>query len=401
MYAMTLSVSEVFLQLRLRAIFIMLFLLSALVLPAGGAEKKPNRLIKEKSPYLLKHAYNPVDWYPWGEEAFRRAREEDRPVYLSIGYTACHWCNVMEEESFSDPEVAALMNEAFVSVKVDREERPDLDTVYMTVSQMLTGGGGWPLTIIMTPEKKPFFAGTYFPKHSRFGRMGMMELVPRVKELWEKDRVRLIQQAETVTDNLRKVTTHEKGSGLEEKHIHGAFERLKKNYDARYGGFGTGVKFPSPHTILFLLRYWHRTGNDDALKMARGTLKGMRHGGIFDHLGFGFHRYSTDRAWLVPHFEKMLYDQALHGMAYTHLCVERPDGPRRGILRRPGCRLRGRGGQVLSVGGKGDPCRPRHQAGGRGGKNAAGESGGQLCRPLGGGQNGKEHPSHPGGHEPS
>jgi uncharacterized protein YyaL (SSP411 family) len=309
--------SEVLSSIRFQTVVIIAFLLCVIPSLAGGAEKKPNRLIKEKSPYLLKHAYNPVDWYPWGEEAFRRAREEDRPVYLSIGYTACHWCNVMEEESFSDPEVAALMNGAFVSVKVDREERPDLDTVYMTVSQMLTGGGGWPLTIIMTPEKKPFFAGTYFPKHSRFGRMGMMELVPRVKELWEKDRVRLIQQAETITDNLRKVTTHEKGSGLEEKHIHGAFERLKKNYDARYGGFGTGVKFPSPHTILFLLRYWHRTGNDDALKMARGTLKGMRHGGIFDHLGFGFHRYSTDRAWLVPHFEKMLYDQALHGMAYT------------------------------------------------------------------------------------
>jgi uncharacterized protein YyaL (SSP411 family) len=311
------SSSDILSATRFQSVAILVLLLSAIPSLAEEGEKKPNRLIKEKSPYLLKHAYNPVDWYPWGEEAFRRAREEDKPVYLSIGYTACHWCNVMEEESFSDPEVAALLNEAFVSVKVDREERPDLDTIYMTVSQMLTGGGGWPLTIIMTPEKKPFFAGTYFPKHSRFGRMGMMELIPRVKELWEKDRARLLQQAETITDNLRKVTAHEKGSGLEEKHLREAFERLAKTYDARYGGFGTGVKFPSPHTILFLLRYWHRTGNDDALKMALGTLKGMRHGGIFDHLGFGFHRYSTDRAWLVPHFEKMLYDQALHGMAYT------------------------------------------------------------------------------------
>jgi uncharacterized protein YyaL (SSP411 family) len=295
----------------------MFFLLSALALPAGGAEKKPNRLISEKSPYLLKHAYNPVDWYPWGEEAFRRARDEDKPVYLSIGYTACHWCNVMEEESFSDPEVAALMNETFVSVKVDREERPDLDTIYMTVSQMLTGGGGWPLTIIMSAEKKPFFAGTYFPKHSRFGRMGMMELIPRVKELWEEDRERLLQHAETITANLRQVLTHKKGSGLEEKHIREAFERLAKTYDSRYGGFGEGVKFPSPHTMLFLLRYWHRTGSEEALEMTLATLKAMRHGGIFDHLGFGFHRYSTDREWLVPHFEKMLYDQALHGMAYT------------------------------------------------------------------------------------
>jgi uncharacterized protein YyaL (SSP411 family) len=279
-------------------------------------EKKHNRLINEKSPYLIKHATNPVDWYPWGEEAFERARMEDKPVFLSIGYSTCHWCNVMEEESFSDPEVASLMNEMFVSIKVDREERPDIDGIYMTVCQMLTGTGGWPLTIIMTPEKKPFFAGTYFPKESRFGRVGMMELIPRIKEVWETKRHEVLESAEKITSSLREVFTHEAGEKLDASAMEAAYKELSSGFDMERGGFGTSVKFPMPHNLLFLLRYWKRTGDDEALQMVTKTLSAMRRGGVYDHLGFGFHRYSTDPEWLVPHFEKMLYDQALIALVY-------------------------------------------------------------------------------------
>jgi uncharacterized protein YyaL (SSP411 family) len=281
------------------------------------SEKKPNRLIKEKSPYLLKHAHNPVDWYPWGEEAFRRSRDEDKPVFLSVGYTTCHWCNVMEDECFSDPQAAALMNETFVSVKVDREERPDIDAIYMAVCQMLTGAGGWPLTVIMTPEKKPFFAGTYFPKHSRFGRIGMMELIPRVKELWKGEREKVTVSAEKITVSLERVSKNEPGGELGEDVLHAAYRNLKDTFDPEHRGFGKSPKFPIPHNLRFLLRYWRRTGEGEALSMVEKTLRHMRLGGMYDQLGFGFHRYSTDREWLVPHFEKMLYDQALLCMAYT------------------------------------------------------------------------------------
>lgn len=278
---------------------------------------KPNRLIHEKSPYLLKHAHNPVDWYPWGEEAFEKARQEDKPVLLSVGYSTCHWCNVMEEESFSDDEAAALINDVFVPVKVDREERPDIDNLYMSVCLMLTGSGGWPLTVVMTPEKKPFYAGTYFPKESRFGRIGLMELIPRIKKVWEEKRDDVLNSASQITETLARHSEAAPGKGAEAGLLDAAFDALEESFDEEYGGFGTETKFPTPHVLSFLLRYWRRSGNGEALEMVKTTLRAMRRGGIFDHLGFGFHRYSTDRRWLVPHFEKMLYDQAMLGIAYS------------------------------------------------------------------------------------
>jgi uncharacterized protein YyaL (SSP411 family) len=223
----------------------------------------------------------------------------------------------MEEECFSDPEAAALMNEAFVSVKVDREERPDVDAIYMAVCQMLTAAGGWPLTIIMTPEKQPFFAGTYFPKHSRFGRMGMMELIPRVQELWKGEREKVTASAEKITASLERMSENEPGGELGEDVLHAAYRNLAGTFDPEHGGFGSRPKFPIPHKLRFLLRYWRRTGEGEALFTVEKTLRAMRLGGMYDQLGFGFHRYSTDREWLVPHFEKMLYDQALLSMAYT------------------------------------------------------------------------------------
>ncbi len=282
------------------------------------ASHHENRLKYEKSPYLLQHKDNPVDWYPWGEEAFEKARKEDKPIFLSIGYSTCHWCHVMEKESFEDPEVAKLMNETFVSIKVDREERPDIDHVYMTVCQMISGNCGWPLTILMTPDKKPFFAGTYFPKHTRFGRIGMMELIPRVRDMWRNRRDELEESAQKIASALTEVTAASGGDEtLDKDTLATAYEQLRSNYDPRNGGFGKAPKFPTPHNLLFLLRYWKRTGDGKALEMVETTLDHMRRGGIYDHVGFGFHRYSTDPGWLVPHFEKMLYDQALLAIAYT------------------------------------------------------------------------------------
>jgi uncharacterized protein YyaL (SSP411 family) len=276
---------------------------------------KPNRLIDEKSPYLLQHAYNPVDWYPWGPEAFKKAIEEDKPIFLSIGYSTCHWCHIMEHESFMNTSVAALMNEAFINIKVDREERPDIDGVYMAVSQMLTGSGGWPLTIIMTPEKKPFFSATYIPRETRYGRVGMLDLVPQIKNYWENQRKRLESISENVAHNLG----HIKGGDddLTLKVLNTAYLLLDDSYDEKYGGFGSAPKFPTPQNLLFLLRYWKRTGEKKAIEMVEKTLTEMTRGGIYDHIGYGFHRYSTDGEWLVPHFEKMLYDQAMLIMAYT------------------------------------------------------------------------------------
>jgi len=283
--------------------------------PDGGPEY--NRLVFEKSPYLLQHARNPVEWYPWGEEAFEIAAREDKPVFLSVGYSTCHWCHVMEKESFEDQAVARLLNDAFVCIKVDREERPDVDNVYMNVSQAMTGGGGWPLTIIMTPDKKPFFAATYIPKESKYGRAGMLELVPQVSSLWMQGRARIYESADRITSALNESAARGPGGDPGEEVLSSAYQGLESRYDEVLGGFGSAPKFPTPHNFLFLLRYWSRTGDEHALEMVKHTLSAMRRGGIFDHVGFGFHRYSTDREWLLPHFEKMLYDQAMLAMVYV------------------------------------------------------------------------------------
>jgi uncharacterized protein YyaL (SSP411 family) len=278
----------------------------------------PNRLAKESSPYLLQHKDNPVDWWPWGEEAFEKAREEDKPIFLSIGYSTCHWCHVMEEESFEDEEVAELLNETFVPIKVDREERPDVDSIYMTVCQMMRGQGGWPLTVLLTPDRRPFYAATYLPKQGRFQQMGMMDLIPRVQQLWEGEREKLLEDADEVTSLLqRSVDESGGGEAPDDDALDTARRQLTQQFDRQHGGFGNSPKFPSPHNLLFLLREWHRTGDDRPLEMVTHTLDRMRLGGIFDHLGGGFHRYSTDSHWLLPHFEKMLYDQAMHVMAYA------------------------------------------------------------------------------------
>ena len=280
------------------------------------SSNRPNKLIKEKSPYLLQHAYNPVDWHAWNEETFEKARLENKPIFLSIGYSTCHWCHVMEKESFEDAEVAELMNEAFVSIKVDREERPDIDHVYMTVCQMMTGSGGWPLTIVMTPDKKPFFAATYIPKGNRFGRAGMMELIPRIREVWTNRHKEVLDSAENMTVALQSMEKEKLGELLDAAVFDKAFEELSQRFDKTYGGFSGAPKFPTPHNFFFMLRYWRRTDQQEALKMVEKTLQEIRWGGVFDQIGFGFHRYSTDKEWLVPHFEKMLYDQAMLALAY-------------------------------------------------------------------------------------
>ncbi|MBT8507641.1 hypothetical protein AZH53_04310 [Methanomicrobiaceae archaeon CYW5] len=280
-------------------------------------EKFTNRLIDEKSPYLRMHAHNPVDWYPWGEEAFARATAEDLPIFLSIGYAACHWCHVMEKESFSDAEVAALLNRHFIAVKVDREERPDIDALYMIYAQALSANPGWPLTVVMTPDKKPFFATSYVPKYSKFGRKGLMDILPEIDRSWKERKETVIDSSERLHDAIETLMTGGVKGRLDEEAVHGAYHALKESFDPTFGGFGHAPKFPMPHTLLFLLRYWYRYGEDDALFMAEKTLDSIFFGGIHDHIGGGFHRYSTDREWLVPHFEKMLYDQALLLIAYT------------------------------------------------------------------------------------
>lgn len=284
---------------------------------------KSNRLASEKSPYLLQHASNPVQWFPWGDAAFQAAAREDKPIFLSVGYSTCHWCHVMAHESFEDRAVADLMNQTFICVKVDREERPDIDQIYMKAAQAMTGRGGWPLTIIMTKEMKPFFAATYIPKTGSFGQAGLMEIIPRIKELWENNREELLDHADRILDHLRQTEPGKIKAqasvqdALDATLLKRAYDALSSIYDAENGGFGTAPKFPNPNNLLFLLRYWHRTGKEHALKMVEDTLLAMRRSGIYDHIGFGFHRYSTDREWLVPHFEKMLYDQALLTMTYT------------------------------------------------------------------------------------
>ncbi len=282
-----------------------------------GIGQRANRLSREKSPYLLQHAHNPVDWYPWGEEAFEKAKKEDKPVFLSIGYSTCHWCHVMEHESFEDHEVAKAMNDAFVCVKVDREERPDLDNLYMDVCQMFTGRGGWPLNIIMSPDKKPFFAATYIPKETRFGVIGMLELAPMMKNSWLNQRERLMVSAEQCVDILRHRTPGQTGKEPDAGLLDSAYKELEQRFDSLNGGFGSAPKFASAHILFFLLRYYKRTGNLNALRMVEKTLQSIRHGGVYDHIGFGFHRYATDAQWILPHFEKMLYDQAMLATAYT------------------------------------------------------------------------------------
>jgi uncharacterized protein YyaL (SSP411 family) len=281
------------------------------------SENHQNRLASEKSPYLLQHAGNPVDWYPWEPEAFEEARRQDKPVFLSIGYSTCHWCHVMGHESFEDPQIGRLMNEAFVSVKVDREERPEIDMLYMTICQMMTGSGGWPLSIIMTPDKQPFFAGTYIPRETRFGLLGMVDLIPRIKEMWATGRPELLSSASQIAATLRQSALSAPGEELDEPILHLAYEQLAGRFDEEHGGFGIAPKFPTAHNLLFLLRYWKRSRQQKALDMVEKTLQAMRRGGMYDHVGFGFHRYSTDQRWLVPHFEKMLYDQALLAVAYV------------------------------------------------------------------------------------
>jgi hypothetical protein len=283
----------------------------------NAAGNIPNRLIHEKSPYLLQHAYNPVDWYPWCGEAFDKARTENKPVFLSVGYSTCHWCHVMAHESFEDPEIGRLLNEVFVCIKVDREERPDIDKVYMNACQMMTGAGGWPLTIVMTPDRKPFFAATYIPKESRFGRIGLLDLIPRIKEIWKERYYDILKSSDQIVSSMQQKTSEIKGEALTKDIIREAYEGLAALYDGKYGGFGQAPKFPTPHQLLFLMRYWKWNDETKALEMVVKTLHAMRCGGIYDHVGFGFHRYSTDERWLVPHFEKMLYDQAMLAMAYT------------------------------------------------------------------------------------
>ncbi len=279
-------------------------------LPEDGGEDF-NRLIFEKSPYLLQHARNPIDWRPWGEEAFAEAKRLGKPVFLSVGYTTCHWCHVMEHESFEDPEVAALINERFVAIKVDREERPDIDEVYMKVTEAMTGSGGWPMTVMMTPDKHPFFAGTYFPKESLAGRPGLKMVVTELHKAWVEKREEVESTALNISEQLGQMMNGSPGGDLNKTIFDTAFEQFASTYDSTKGGFSIRPKFPVPPNLSFLMRYHLRTGNPEALEMVEKTLTEMRRGGIYDHIGFGMHRYSTDREWLVPHFEKMLYDQAL------------------------------------------------------------------------------------------
>lgn len=268
-----------------------------------------NYLKNQTSPYLLQHADNPVNWYPWCEEAFQKAKEEEKPVFLSIGYSTCHWCHVMAHESFEDKEIAAILNENFISIKVDKEERPDIDSIYMSVCQALTGSGGWPTTIFMTPEQKPFFAGTYFPKNARWGSISFHELIETIADKWKHERNALLESADEILHVLKKEEPFKKKTLSSPEHLFEAALRIySQTFDKTNGGFGQAPKFPSPHNLLFLMHYYKKTNHKPALEMVEKTLVQMYRGGIFDHIGGGFSRYSTDKYFLAPHFEKMLYD---------------------------------------------------------------------------------------------
>ncbi len=284
----------------------------AATVAAAGEFKHTNRLINEKSPYLLQHAHNPVDWFPWGEAAFAKARQENKPIFLSVGYSTCHWCHVMERESFETEEIAKILNEHFVSIKVDREERPDVDRVYMTYVQATTGGGGWPMSVWLTPNLKPFVGGTYYPPEDRWGRPGFKSILLRIADAWKNDREKIVASADNVTRQLQQFTAvrADASAALEKSLLDRGYEQIKGSYESRYGGFGGAPKFPRPVTLNFMLRYHARSGATDALDMTLFTLRKMADGGMHDHIGGGFHRYSVDNEWHVPHFEKMLYDQA-------------------------------------------------------------------------------------------
>ncbi|HKO94758.1 MAG TPA: thioredoxin domain-containing protein, partial [Polyangiaceae bacterium] len=282
----------------------------------GTEERTPNRLIHETSPYLRQHAHNPVQWYAWGEEALATARREDKPILLSIGYAACHWCHVMERESFENEAIAALMNQHFVCIKVDREERPDLDDIYMAATIAMSGHGGWPMTVFLTPDQRPFFAGTYFPPDERYGRPGFPTLLARVAEVFREDRAGVDQQAQQLTSAVRAQLEALARAEVSSELIDQAVQQLSDAYDPAYGGFGNAPKFPPSSSLRLLLRAHARSGDPRCLELVRGTLDGMRKGGMFDHVGGGFARYSTDARWHVPHFEKMLYDNAQLARVY-------------------------------------------------------------------------------------
>ncbi|MBD0321499.1 MAG: thioredoxin domain-containing protein, partial [Gemmatimonadetes bacterium] len=286
----------------------------------------PNRLANETSPYLLQHKDNPVDWYPWGAEALERARAEDRPILLSVGYSACHWCHVMEYESFEDPQTAALMNEHFVNIKVDREERPDIDSIYMAAVQGMTGHGGWPMTVFLTPEGAPFYGGTYYPPEPRHGLPSFAQVLTALADAWKERRGEVDRSAAEIGESLRRGIARGAAGALSTSILDRAAHHLATRFDARWGGFGGAPKFPQPMTIEVLLRHWKRTGGPEALQMAAHTLRRMHAGGMYDHLGGGFARYSVDARWLVPHFEKMLYDNAQLAHAYT-LAYQLTDEP--------------------------------------------------------------------------
>jgi uncharacterized protein YyaL (SSP411 family) len=277
-----------------------------------------NRLIHEKSPYLQQHAHNPVDWYPWGEEAFGKARQEDKPIFLSIGYSTCHWCHVMEHESFENEDIAALMNRWFVPIKVDREERPDIDRIYMNYVQATTGGGGWPMSVWLTPDLKPFVGGTYFPPENRYGRAGFPVILESIAEAWKSDREKILRTSAEMMEQMRlQAEASSPGEDrLKPAVFDAAFNLFRRIFDSKLGGFGSAPKFPRPSVHNFLLRYWKRTENEEALDMVVATLIAMEKGGMHDQLGGGFHRYSVDEYWFVPHFEKMLYDQAQLAVSY-------------------------------------------------------------------------------------
>ncbi|MBZ2175576.1 thioredoxin domain-containing protein [Schnuerera sp. xch1] len=284
---------------------------------SGDKNKNPNELIYQKSPYLLQHAYNPVKWYPWGEEALDRAKKEDKPIFLSIGYSTCRWCHNMNRESFQDEEVAEILNSHFIPIKVDREERPDIDKVYITFSEAMTGSAGWPLNLLLTPEKEPFFAGTYFPKRSERGLTGLIDLLTKVKNLWQDKKQEIIKDSNQIVREVNSRYNILSEGNLDGDILKKTKDELESIFDENNGGFSRRPKFPLPQYVLFLLQYGQSVDDNKALYMAETTLKSMYKGGIFDHVGFGFYRYSVDEKWLVPHFEKMLYDNALLGIAYT------------------------------------------------------------------------------------
>ncbi len=278
--------------------------------------KKPNRLVSEKSPYLLQHAFNPVAWYPWGEESFALARTENKPIFLSIGYSTCHWCHVMAHESFENPETARILNKDFICVKVDREERPDLDQIYMAAVQALTGHGGWPMSVFLTPDLRPFYGGTYFPPEGRHGLPGFAEVLAAVHDAWDNRHGKVLESAANITEHLRRKGEDGRAEKIDPEACAKGFRQLAAEYDAEFGGFGLAPKFPRPVVFNFLLRHGVRTGESQAVNMTYVTLRKMAAGGMYDHLGGGFHRYSVDAQWRVPHFEKMLYDQAQLAVAY-------------------------------------------------------------------------------------